>query len=159
MIALRFLLAAALLAASVQLAGASSLPTNVTTLTYDPGHGSQVEYVAANGTNFLWYPGNAVVLPGHWKLRRAAGVKATQICFVYGPNTWNPVTGVVGAQWECEATSFYIALTVERAKGDVFGLAHRRTVPFVLSRGRASLADLLRRMGPTVSPVPATPRR
>ena len=67
MFAWRFLLAAALLAASVQLAGASSLPTNVTTLTFDPGHGAQVEYVAANGTNFLWYPGNRVVLPGHWK--------------------------------------------------------------------------------------------
>ena len=64
------------------------------------------------------------------------------------------MTGVVGAQWECEATSFYIALTVERAKGDVFGLAHRTTVPFVLSRGRASLADLSRHAG---AMIPATP--
>jgi hypothetical protein len=154
----RILLAVGLLAATVQLAHASSLPTNVTNLSYSPGHGTQVEYVAANGTNFLWYPGNAVVLPGRWKLRGTAGVKATQICFVYGAHTYNPVTGVVGAQWECEATASYISLQVERANGDIFGLTHRTSVPFVLSRQRTSLADLSQHIGISL-PASATRRR
>jgi len=123
------------------------LPSNVTTLSFDPGHGTQVEYVAPGGSNFLWYPGNSIVLPGHWKVIGASHGRAAQVCFVYGPHTYNPVTGVVGAQWECELTTIYLGFQTERANGDIFGLAHRSTVPFVLSRAQTTLEQLGARLG------------
>ena len=39
-----------------------------TNMTSDPGHGTQVEYLQSGGGAFLWYPGNKIVLPGHWKM-------------------------------------------------------------------------------------------
>jgi len=109
---------------------------NQTTMTFDPGHGTQVEYVAADGTNYLWYPGNRVVLPGHWKLEGA------NICFAYGANTYNPVTGQHGPGFECERKADYLSHIVDRAAGDVFGLKGRGTVPFVLTKTRTTIAAL-----------------
>ena len=139
---MRILLAAAAVLAGTQLAAALTVPTNVTTVSFSPGHGTQVEYVAAGGSNFLWYPGNPIVLPGYWKIVGGNRGRTTEICFVYGQNTYNPITGVVGAQWECEPTAQYLGLQTERAKGDIFGLAHRSAVPFALSRGQTTLEQL-----------------
>ena len=122
---------------------------NQTTLTYDPGHGTQVEFVAANGTNYLWYPGNRIVLPGHWKLDGA------NICWSYPENSYNPVTGQTGSNWECEPKSVYASTIVERAKGDVFGLAHRSAVPFKLSKTRTSIAALSKLIRGTAAGMPA----
>lgn len=119
---------------------------NQTTMTFDPGHGTQVEYVAADGTNYLWYPGNRVVLPGHWKLEGA------NICFAYGANTYNPVTGQHGPGFECEPKSVYLGTIVERASGDVFGLRTRHAVPFVLGKARTTIAAL--RGGKQAGPAP-----
>jgi hypothetical protein len=109
---------------------------NQTTMTYDPGHGTQVEYVAADGTNYLWYPGNRVVLPGHWK------VDGENICFAYGANTYNPVTHTRGGDFECWPTAAYLGTIVERAPGDVFGLKGRKAVPFALTKARTTIAAL-----------------
>jgi hypothetical protein len=144
---MRILFAAAIVLAGSRLAFAAGVPTNVTNLSYDSGHGTQVEYVAPGGSNFLWYPGNAVVLPGHWKTIGGSRKHPSEICFVYGPNTYNPVTGVVGAKWECEPINLYLSLQTERAKGDVFGLAHRRAVPFVLRRAQTTLRQLAAEAG------------
>ena len=114
---------------------------NRTNLTFDPGHGTQVEYVAADGTNYLWYPGNQVVLPGHWQVNPAT------ICFAYGANTYNPVTGQHGAGWECERKADYASFIVDHMSGDVFNLRHREGVPFPLPRTRATLAALLKQVG------------
>jgi hypothetical protein len=120
---------------------------NQTTLTYDPGHGTQIEYVAANGTSYLWYPGNRVVLPGHWKRQ------GKDICWAYGANTYNPVTGQHGGGFECEPLGLYASSIVETAKGDVFGLAHRTRVPFQLTRTATTIATLLKRaVLPAASP-------
>ena len=116
-------------------------------MSFDGGHGTQVEYVGSNGRTFLWYPGNKVVLPGRWKLQ------GKTVCFLYGPNTYNPVTGVVGAQWECEPIAGYIGVQTERAAGDVFGLAQRTEVPFILQRARTTIAALASEAG---MPQPAT---
>jgi len=129
---LAFLLATPAFAASV---------SNRTTMTFDPGHGTQIEYVAADGTNYLWYPGNRVVLPGHWKL------EGKLICFQYGANTYNPVTRTQGGNFDCERLSDYTGFIVETAKGDPFGLAHRTGVPFQLTRSRTTIAALLKRAG------------
>ena len=132
-----------------------------TNMTSDPGHGTQVEYLQAGGGAFLWYPGNKVVLPGHWKMVAGTSAQPAQICFRYGPNTYNPVTHVYGDVWECERVAVYAAVLAEQAKGDVFGLAHRSTVPFVLQRGQSTLEQLAQQagvqasLGATGKPAPA----
>lgn len=107
-----------------------------TNLSFDPGHGTQIEYVSPEGGAFLWYPGNDIILPGRWKL------EGGQMCFNYGPNTYNPVTGSAGDVWECASVEFYFRPITERAKGDVLQLEGRNAVPFQLPREQTSLAEI-----------------
>ena len=109
---------------------------NHTLMTYDPGHGTQVEYYDNAGHSWLWYPGNRNVLPGAWKLDGAS------LCFNYGPQSYNPVTRQVGG-WECMPLTVHKQTVVETAKGDVFHLKGAGPVPFVLSPARTSIARLL----------------
>ena len=145
--------------------GAIAAPAIIgkTNMTSDPGHGTQVEYLQAGGGAFLWYPGNAVVLPGHWKMDAGTSTRPAQICFRYGPNTYNPVTHVYGDVWECQQVADYAAVLAEQAKGDVFGLAHRGPVPFVLQHGQSTLEQLAQQaglqanLGATSKPAPEPP--
>ena len=92
------LLAALLLAALATPASAAPKLSNRTMMTYDPGHGTQVEYFDGSGRNYLWYPGNTGVVPGRWKL------EGGNLCFRYGANTYNPQTNQSGGNWECQPT-------------------------------------------------------
>lgn len=112
---------------------------NITTLFYSEGHGTQVEYLHADGKSYLWYPGNRIVLTAPWKKQ------GDRICYLYRTNTYNPVTGSRGGQWECTALLIQQARVLERVKGDVFALAEaarNQTVPFVLSRNKTTIARL-----------------
>lgn len=120
--------------------------TNQTILHYGPGHGTQVEYMGANGKTYLWYPGNRVILPGQWKLQGGTKANPAQICFKYGPNTYNPYTGVYGSVWECEPMSVYRSTSIEQADGDIFGLSTRSKPPFRLSSQRTTLDKLMRKL-------------
>jgi len=91
---------------------------------------------------YLWYPGNSIVLKGHWKRQ------GTGICFEHGANTYNPVTGVQGVNWECISFRIYWGGIGERMKGDIFALRGRSGVPFVLSKDRTTLEALLSRASP-----------
>lgn len=119
------ILAAALLLAAVSSASAASL-ANKTQQSYSPGHGMQIEYLAADGASWLWYPGNTRVLAGQWKAEGA------DICFRYGKNSYNPVTRQRGGDWECAPLKVYNSTLVTSTKGDIFGLAGRKKVPFDL---------------------------
>jgi hypothetical protein len=133
------------MAASIDIGG-------YTNMTFDSGHGTQVEYVAAGGISFLWYPGNRVVLDGRWKRQ------GSDICFLYGANTYNPVTGVRGGAWECMPFRLYWGGITERMKGDIFALRGRGAVPFVLSKDRTTLERLLSHASPGAKPpAPETP--
>jgi hypothetical protein len=139
------MLAAPGMAASVELGG-------YTNMTFDSGHGTQVEYVAGGGTSFLWYPGNTVILEEHWKRQ------GSDICFLYGADTYNPVTGVRGGSWECMPFRLYWGGITERMKGDIFALRGRGEVPFVLPKERTTLERLLSRTSPGAKPpAPETP--
>lgn len=110
-----------------------------TTMFYERGHGTQIEYLAPNGKSYLWYPGNNVVLMAPWQK------KPKQICYLYGTNTYNPVTGSRGGKWQCTSLSTYTGMVAEQAKGDVFGLveaARKNTVPFVLRKSKTTIARL-----------------
>ncbi|WP_240231574.1 hypothetical protein [Devosia lacusdianchii] len=110
-----------------------------TNMTWDAGHGTQVEYLSTRGKAYLWYPGNAVILEGRWKR------EGTNICFAYGENTYNPVTGNQGGDWECMPSDLYQAASTERMQGDVLALADRATPPFRLDRARTTLNKLIAR--------------
>ena len=142
-----FLTAIMLALAGTQIANAGPQLAGKTNMSFDPGHGTQIEYLQSGGASFLWYPGNAVVLPGRWKMEGATSRHPAQLCFRYGPNTYNPVTHVYGDVWECETTAVYYAVLAEQATGDVFGLAKLTRVPFVLRSGRTTLEQLENQAG------------
>jgi hypothetical protein len=91
---------------------------------YEPSHGNQVEYLDSDGRCYLWYPGNAVVLVGRWRCDES------RVYFQYGVNTYNPVTGAIGGQWESHAIALWSVSIVESVPGDILGL--KRGLPFVL---------------------------
>lgn len=117
--------------------------------------GSQITYIAPNGSVYLWFPGNPVVLEGKWSFKETGGfrpyagkpVSETSLCFDYGPrtvNAWSRQRGGV----ECISSDTLAFATFESESGDIFGLAGRTQVPFVLPREKVSLADLRKRVGP-----------
>ena len=131
------LLLLALLAAATP-AVAAPYFANRTLMTYDRGHDTQDEYYDNAEHSWLWYPGNKIVLPGMWKMQGAS------LCFNYGPQSYNPMTGQVGG-WECEPLSLQKQCVVEIVKGDVFHLKGAGRVPFILKPARTSIARLLGR--------------
>lgn len=143
-IAMRSMLfAAVLLLTAISSASAASL-ANRTQQSFAPGHGMQVEYLAADGASWLWYPGNTKILPGSWK------TEGGDICFLYGKQSYNPVTRTRGGDWECEPLAVYNKTLVESAKGDMFGLAGRKKVPFDLPKKLLPLHQLQAIADPTI---------
>jgi hypothetical protein len=115
---------------------------NYTYMTRSPGHGTQVEYMSSGGKTYLWYPGNSVILEGRWKQ------EGKEICFAYGENTYNPVTGTSGGVWECMPNRLFVSAISERMQGDVLSLAGRRNVPFKLSPDNTRLETLIGKVSP-----------
>ena len=116
------------------------LIADFTTMFYDREHGTQVEYNAANGKTYLWYPGNAEIVRGQWKLTRNG--KSVDICFKYPSNSTNPVTRQAGGSWECRGVQPYLDEARQRSPGDALELARNRAVPFVLAREKTSMPAL-----------------
>ncbi len=119
---------------------------NQTRISFSPGHGTQVSYMRPDGSVFLWYPGNQVVLRGRWLIEGRAN--SAYLCFQYGPNTNNPVTKQPGGGWSCRQADVFARTTVDRVHGDVFGLANRTAVPFMLTPERTIIAELKQRVRP-----------
>ncbi len=94
---------------------------------FDVGHGYQVEYLAANGRAYLWYPGNSRVVVGEWKK------VLDEICYRYGSNTFNPQTLRRGGGWNCSYIGKLRNFTIGYADGDPFALTTRR-VPYILAK-------------------------
>lgn len=139
----RLVLATVLLLTSLSAVSAASL-ANKTQQSFSPGHGMQVEYLAPDGATWLWYPGNGNILGGGWKTEGA------DICFRYGKNTYNPVTKHEGGGWECTPLKVYNQTLVTSTKGDIFGLAGRKKVPFNLPAKLLPLGQLQAMADPTI---------
>jgi len=161
----RFLFAAAvMLAANIpslvnaqtveQIRIIKSIP-DATAMTYDAGHGTQIEYTSADGKTYLWYPGNTRIVPGRYKIDNmtlpldsrpnSPMVSLAAMCFRYGANSHNPATGRKGGDWECLPLSIYADRRREVRKGDIFGLSGRQSVPFKLDKKKTSLSLLLKK--------------
>lgn len=103
-----------------------------TTVSFMPGHGTQISYTAADGTSHLWYPGNARVLHGRWKIDRQK--RYVRECYNYGSGSRNPVTGHSGPGFECGTFQQGTFLTVDSQKGDPFGLQQASLVTKTLTK-------------------------
>lgn len=113
-------------------AGLRARYADATSLDYSVQHGTQVEYTAADGKAYLWYPGNRRVVTGEWKTitdKQGSG----QICFRYPSSSYNPATGQPGGTWSCTRAADYIWGEEEYTRGDPFNL-DSGTMPFVLPR-------------------------
>lgn len=136
-----------------------SLLIGKTWMSYEPRHGTQVTYIAADGSAFLWYPGNRVILPSRWaivqqrqhfmydhpELGRMQSMESTAvICFQYAGTSANPVTGNTSGL-ECANSSVWQRYHHDSRQGDVLGLSTMVTPPFPLSKDKSTLALLLRR--------------
>lgn len=146
-------LLAGMLSISAALAGyvigydeTKSLIANQTMMSYDSAHGTQVEYIASNGKTYLLYPGNDAIVKGSWKLTTTDNPAVFNMCFKYPANTYNPSTGQTGGSWECQAAGFYLAGIKEHLDGDVLGLSKSTEVPFVLSKRKTTLSNLIRKL-------------
>lgn len=128
-----------------------------TVVYFDPSHGTQVEYYDAQNRSYLWYPGNTRIVTGDWKIEVDAN-QQNRICHRYQTNSYNPVTGVRGGNWECTNLAFQQSSIQTRLAGDPFGLASG-AVPYVfkrqelvtldeLARGANLSADALIELGP-----------
>jgi hypothetical protein len=106
---------------------------NTTSQEFEAGtHGTQIEYLGPGGVTYLWYPGNTIPLKGQWQVQD--GTNYPSICFRYGENTYNPVTGQGGGGWECGPGPAYLFEKLSVVQGDVFNLASGR-LPFILPGG------------------------
>ena len=123
-----------------------SLIANMTMMSYDRAHGTQVEFIARNGRTYLLYPGNTVIVKGEWKLNRTKKPNVFDMCFRYPSNTFNPATGQKGGGWECQAAGFYLRDIAEVKEGDVLGLSKSSAAPFELQRRKTSLSRLMRQL-------------
>lgn len=156
--------AAKVAATEARLAGKTSISNS--------RHGPQAEYTTPDGKAFLWYPGNATVVAGSWKVRispdfvrtrtsdgkisvtRRGYLKrgrtyesVTDVCFRYGENTYNPVTRTRGGTWGCVLSALYLAKPKKFITGDSFGLANAKRVPFVTDKSVETYKKLVRLSG------------
>ena len=93
-------------------------------------HGTQIKYHDANGSSYLWYPGNRTIVPGKWQIRAQDG-GGSRLCYRYGSNTFNPATGISGGEWECRRFGALDVSGGSAIKGDPFALASG-SIPFVM---------------------------
>lgn len=134
-----------------------ALYSDTTRITYMLGHGSQISYSSSDGKIYLWYPGNKTVVEGTWTVRQGTPSRVegpngpmmlaeNRICFIYGANTYNPVTKQWGGSGDCIRTKAFGRYVTELRRGDVFGLSRKREVPFVRSGAPTSIDSLLAQM-------------
>jgi hypothetical protein len=129
-----------LLALLVAPAAAAQQLGGYTNMSHDRGHGTQIEYLSPGGGAWLWYPGNARILPGRWKRAGA------DICFAYTGGSHNPVTGHRGDGWECMDYRYWWGAIEQRVEGDPLRLEGRVEVPFRLGKGRVRFDELIARL-------------
>jgi hypothetical protein len=97
-----------------------------TVLFYEPSHGNQIVYYGPNGKNYLWYPGNRIVVTGDW------WGDGQDLYVRYGANTYNPVTHEDGGDWvRIPLLGAGSIPVIDAVPGDVFALSTGR-VPYHL---------------------------
>ena len=114
-----------------------------TVLLQHPEQGAQIIFMGPRGKTYLWYGGSSEILEG----RYYSGMQENTICFKYGADRYNPITGLPAGRSECTPRSGYSALLQQTIEGDVFDLANRRAAPFLLGRAKTTLESAARQAG------------
>lgn len=127
----------------VPIAFAQFRDSGQTVLLHHPEQGSQIIFMGSRGKTYLWYGGSTEVLEG----RYYSGMRENTICFKYGPDRYNPVTGMPAGRSECTTRSDFNALQLQFIEGDVFNLASRSAAPFALGRRKVTLEAAARQAG------------
>lgn len=125
---------------------------DTTVRTWSEDHGTQIEYHSADGQTWLVYPGNMRAVRGRWEIRGPAG--NPRICYLYGPNTYNPVLDRPGGRWNCWPAAFDVTAK-EVVDGDVLRLRGRERFPRPLPAGVNLRLDTVMRevgLGPRTGP-------
>ncbi len=123
-----------------------------TLVTWDAQHGTQIEYLAGNGSTYLWRAGDKKIVSGQVRFDTMSLTSALQprdaqkptpvICYRYG-GTWNPVTGKVSKSWECVRPETKRRHILDSASGDIFNLAGRDKPPVTLDKKKYDIKALL----------------
>lgn len=114
-----------------------------TLVSYDPFHGTQIEFHDPEGFAMLWYPGNTVIVPSYWKID-STGYEP-EICYLYPSSSFNPVTEEFGGDWDCRGLEGSINGN-DWYEGDPFNL-RSSALPFVLRRDGSSLEEIAIKAG------------
>lgn len=91
---------------------------NRTYLSVSKEHGVQIFFIDYK-SNWLWYPGNARVVEGTWRIR---GGRQNLICWTPEENTYNPVTNQFGRAEACEILADSASRVKQSLPGDHFNL-------------------------------------
>ncbi len=124
--------------------------SNKTIITYNRNFSTQIEFHSADGRTFLWFPGNQRIVRGLWKVQisvqsspfSSKKYSVANLCYKYGPNTYNPVTKKSGGQWKCLNPGVVFKTKTAKRSGDTFGLLGRTKVPFILQRKKYTFAEI-----------------
>lgn len=92
-----------------------------TYLSFSSAHGFQVNYLAAGGDAYLWYPGNRNVVPENYKRDVIAGQQA--LCWRHPRQSYNPVTKQTGGKYACMPLDLSRKTIVAELVGDPYKLA------------------------------------
>jgi hypothetical protein len=106
--------------------------SDVTAIVKQTGHGIYVEYTAADGRLFMWYPGNSGTVTGTWGI--SEDFSPPRACFKY-LGAYHGVTGEFEPN-ECVAAEQTLsgAYVVDSRPGDVFAL-RTKGIPYSKSSG------------------------
>ena len=110
---------------------------------YDDDHGTQVEYYAASGYAYLWYPGNNRLIISSFREDLSAG----EVCFSYRGDIYNPATDEYAYRDWCHDLDEFWAGVRESIVGDPFELSTRERVPFVIDWTATTFQSLQERAG------------
>lgn len=107
----------------------SDAVTDHTVLGADAHGGVYIEYMAADGSTYMWYQGEAEVLVGLWRADPAG-----QICFAYPDYRFDHAAWLEPGAWFCNARDDYFRRAIAKLEDDPFNL-RSGVAPFVMRRG------------------------
>ena len=114
-----------------------------TSVLQHPVQGTQIMYFGPSGKAYLWSTRSAQVEEGRYYL----GMIEFTICFKFGADRYNPVTGLPAGRSECTSRLQLADLVTEKVEGDVFNLVAGGAVPFALGGSTLTLDRAARKAG------------
>ncbi|MBY0611038.1 MAG: hypothetical protein K2P80_02530 [Beijerinckiaceae bacterium] len=117
--------------------------------------GMQIEYTSTDGKAYLWFPGNLQIARGSWRTKTATqriiyddpaiGRTWSEQPLVFLCYTYTNTSGGSRNREECHQYAYTKFTGRENRRGDIFKLATRDAVPFVLPKENVTLDALLKR--------------